>query len=186
MELRDVKNRLDNATEKKLILDNKLKMLKKDYEILENESRSSYEYLQRQEVKNLRKKYTRPLYVYLEKFPSNNTGKKNSSSLATEQLASSLGMNTYEIDDFKNGIVPDFEDIMLYNLFNKKNIKKSRILVHTLYGSSNKIFELLVKRMYCTDSPYVNDYLGLNILLCSIKDIELEFEDVILKCSKET
>lgn len=190
-ELKDIKNRLDQEVDEKIKTENELKTLKKDYKTLENESIYSFDYLQRQEIIALQKKHTKPIYIYLEEFPLSSIVKKKINipqykyCEQEEQLPVLLGIDAYKIDDFRDGVVPNFEDTMLYNIYNKKNTRKSRILMHTIYGSSNEIFELLAKRMYYIKGPYINNYTGSDVLLCSIEDIKLEFENIIIGCTKK-
>ncbi len=158
--IKEIQYNADCAIRDKMEAECKLKILSYDYDKMEHELASSPEYLQRQNILELQKKYTKSIYVYLEEIPS---GVKTSS----------LGIDEYDIKDLQCHIQ---EDVMIYNIFNKKNIKKTRVLAHTIYGSSNGIYESLCRILYDKDGPYVNKLIK-DMLLCSIEDIIGEFDD---------
>lgn len=191
---------LDCVVRDKIEAENKIKTLEKDYEKIENELHSNFNYLQKQNILELQKKHTKPIYIYLENIPyeriSNNfikhkltrenfikekSTKKKITKKKKEKILTILGIEEYNIDNIKDQKFIDFDDNMLFNIYTKKNIKKSIVLVHTIYGSSTKIYKSLYDIMYGINSAYISDIFkdDRNILLCSINDIITEFENII-------
>lgn len=181
-EVNKIQYNLDCSVIKELEAKNKLKVLENDYRKLEEEVSTDIDSLQIQRNLALQKKYTKPIYVYLESIPYDLIRKQlKNKNLKNDSILAILGINSYDIHSLD--VIYQKDENMLFNIYEKqfdKRKKINKILVHTIWGSSHKIYEKLHKKMYDSDSPYIHEIFQSNepMLLCTINDIIYEFNNI--------
>jgi prophage antirepressor-like protein len=161
----ELQDKLVEVTNEKYQSIQELTKLKEDYEKLQCEANKNYDYINSSEIGALQKKYYKKIYIYLEDISKMEIWCKNKC------------VEKYDIDDYIYD-KPDPSDVKIYSIQNRKSIKKTQILVETLYSMSD-VYAILYKNLYndiYSVSVYKKEY-----LLCSIEDIKLEFEDIIIK-----
>jgi len=173
-DMKQVQYSLDNVVIKNIEHEKKYRLLERDFNKLNRELNCSPDVLQQRHVKKMYEKYTKPIYIYLDRISN------NIQSIEKKILLSKIGIDDYNIDDFNEDKCPEFDNNKLYNLFKKKDRTKRRVLVHILYGSSNIMFEKLSNIMY---NEYTNPHIK-NALVCNIDDITFEFDDIRMKAEK--
>lgn len=182
-----MKYELDCIINKMVSTQHKYKLLANDFEKLEMEANGDINYIQLQKYKDLQKKYTKQIYIYLEPIPYDLIRKKlKNKNLKESAITAMLGINAYDI----NAIYPQQDENMLFNIYSKamdKRKKTNKVLSYVLHGSSDAVYEALHKKIYDTNGPYIHEIFQPenSVLLCTINDIIDEFNNILIQLHKE-